>query len=200
MSPSKIVITGTIASGKSTLCKLLEEMGFKLISADEVNKKLLIPGAKNYESIKKSGDFDQAFENESLNKKKLAQIIFSDRKKLKKLNQLSHRNILDEIEKQIEILDEKVVFIEIPLFFQMEEKFDADEVWLVVADYQIQIKRLMQRDKISLEYAKAKLESQEQLLNMKENSDVVFDNSTSVENLSTQLKKVLKQKDLLWKF
>lgn len=197
MSPSKIVITGTIASGKSTLCKLLEEMGFKLISADEVNKKLLIPGAKNYESIKKSGDFDQAFENESLNKKKLAQIIFSDRKKLKKLNQLSHRNILDEIEKQIEILDEKVVFIEIPLFFQMEEKFDADEVWLVVADYQIQIKRLMQRDRISLEYAKAKLESQEQLLNMKENSDVVFDNSTSVENLSTQLKKVLKQKDLL---
>lgn len=200
MSPSKIVITGTIASGKSTLCKLLEEMGFKLISADEVNKGLLIPGAKNYEAIKKSGDFDQAFENESLNKKKLAQIIFSDRKKLKKLNQLSHRNILDEIEKQIEILDEKVVFIEIPLFFQMDEKFDADEVWMVVADYQIQIKRLMQRDKISLEYAKAKLESQEQLLNMKENSNVVFDNSTSVENLSTQLKKVLKQKDLLWKF
>lgn len=197
MSPSKIVITGTIASGKSTLCKILEEMGFKLISADEVNKELLIPGAKNYEAIKKSGDFDQAFENESLNKKKLAKIIFSDRKKLKKLNQLSHRNILDEIEKQIEILDEKVVFIEIPLFFQMEEKFDADEVWLVVADYQIQIKRLMQRDKISLEYAKAKLESQEQLLNMKENSNVVFDNSTSVENLSTQLKKVLKQKDLL---
>lgn len=197
MSPSKIVITGTIASGKSTLCKLLEEMGFKLISADEVNKELLIPGAKNYEAIKKSGDFDQAFENESLNKKKLAQIIFSDRKKLKKLNQLSHRNILDEIEKQIEILDEKVVFIEIPLFFQMEEKFDADEVWLVVADYQIQVKRLMQRDKISLEYAKAKLESQEQLLNMKKNSNVVFDNSTSVENLSTQLKKVLKQKDLL---
>mgnify|MGYP002719645287 FL=1 len=197
MSPSKIVITGTIASGKSTLCKLLEEMGFKLISADEVNKELLIPGAKNYEAIKKSGDFDQAFENESLNKKKLAKIIFSDRKKLKKLNQLSHRNILDEIEKQIEILDEKVVFIEIPLFFQMEEKFDADEVWLVVADYQIQIKRLMQRDKISLEYAKAKLQSQEQLLNMKENSNVVFDNSTSVENLSTQLKKVLKQKDLL---
>ena len=197
MSQSKIVITGTIASGKSTLCKILEEMGFKLISADEVNKELLIPGAKNYEAIKKSGDFDQAFENESLNKKKLAKIIFSDRKKLKKLNQLSHRNILDEIEKQIEILDEKVVFIEIPLFFQMEEKFDADEVWLVVADYQIQIKRLMQRDKISLEYAKAKLESQEQLLNMKENSNVVFDNSTSVENLSTQLKKVLKQKDLL---
>ena len=49
MTPSKIVITGTIASGKSTLCKLLEEKGFVVISADEVNRALLVPKAKNYE-------------------------------------------------------------------------------------------------------------------------------------------------------
>ena len=163
MSPNKIVITGTIASGKSTLCKLLEQMNFKVISADEVNRNLLIPGAKNFEAIRASDEFDEAFNNDNLDKKKLAQIIFSDREKLKKLNQLTHRNILNEIERQIELLDEKVVFIEIPLFFQMDERFDADEVWLVVADYQIQLERLMQRDKISLEYAKSKLESQEQL-------------------------------------
>ncbi|WP_416334481.1 dephospho-CoA kinase [Anaerococcus sp. DFU013_CI05] len=197
MSPNKIVITGTIASGKSTLCKLLEQMNFKVISADEVNRNLLIPGAKNFEAIRASDEFDEAFNNDNLDKKKLAQIIFSDREKLKKLNQLTHRNILNEIERQIELLDEKVVFIEIPLFFQMDERFDADEVWLVVADYQIQLERLMQRDKISLEYAKSKLESQEQLLTMKENSDVVFDNSTSVEHLTKELKKTLKQKDLL---
>ncbi|MDU5230462.1 MAG: dephospho-CoA kinase, partial [Anaerococcus sp.] len=77
MSPSKIVITGTIASGKSTLCKLLESKGFIVISADEVNKSLLNPGAINYESIKKSGEFDKAFINESLDKEKLGQIIFS---------------------------------------------------------------------------------------------------------------------------
>ncbi len=200
MSPSKIVITGTISSGKSTLCKLLEQMNFKVISADEVNRNLLIPGAKNFEAIRASDEFEKAFNNDSLDKKKLAQIIFSDREKLKKLNQLTHKNILNEIERQIELLDEKVVFIEIPLFFQMDERFDADEVWLVVADYQIQLERLMQRDKISLEYAKAKLESQEQLLTMKENSDVVFDNSTSVEHLTKELKKTLKQKDLLWKY
>lgn len=200
MSPNKIVITGTIASGKSTLCKLLEQMNFKVISADEVNRNLLIPGAKNFEAIRASDEFDEAFNNDNLDKKKLAQIIFSDREKLKKLNQLTHRNILNEIERQIELLDEKVVFIEIPLFFQMDERFDADEVWLVVADYQIQLERLMQRDKISLEYAKSKLESQEQLLTMKENSDVVFDNSTSVEHLTKELKKTLKQKDLLWKY
>ena len=200
MSLSKIVITGTIASGKSTLCKLLEEMGYKVISADEVNRALLEPGSKNFEAIKKSGEFNEAFKNESLDKKVLAQIIFNNPQKQKKLNQLTHRNILDEIENQIASLNEKVVFIEIPLFFQMEEKFDANEVWLVVANYETQLKRLIKRDNIDRSYAKLKIESQDQLLTMKEKSDVVFDNSTSIENLRNELENVLKQKDLLWKF
>lgn len=197
MSLSKIVITGTIASGKSTLCKLLDEMGYKVISADEVNRALLEPKAKNFEVIKKSGEFNEAFKNESLDKKVLAQIIFNNPQKQKKLNQLTHRNILDEIEKQIANINEKVVFIEIPLFFQMEEKFDANEVWLVVANYETQLKRLIKRDNIDRSYAKLKIESQDQLLNMKEKSDVVFDNSTSIENLRNELENVLKQKDLL---
>lgn len=200
MSLSKIVITGTIASGKSTLCKLLDEMGYKVISADEVNRALLEPKAKNFEVIKKSGEFNEAFKNESLDKKVLAQIIFNNPQKQKKLNQLTHRNILDEIENQIANLNEKVVFIEIPLYFQMEEKFDANEVWLVVANYETQLKRLIKRDNIDRSYAKLKIESQDQLLTMKEKSDVVFDNSTSIENLRNELENVLKQKDLLWKF
>lgn len=197
MSPSKFVITGTIASGKSTLCKLLEEKGFVVISADEVNRALLVPKAKNYEAIKSSGDFNDAFINDSLDKKILAKIIFSNKKKLNRLNQLTHRNILDEIEKQINQLDRNVVFIEIPLFFQMEEKFDADEVWLVVADYQIQLQRLSKRDGIDIDYAKTKIESQNDLTTMKENSDVVFDNSTSIENLRKELENILRQKDLI---
>ena len=197
MTPSKIVITGTIASGKSTLCKLLEEKGFVVISADEVNRALLVPKAKNYEAIKSSGDFNDAFINDSLDKKILAKIIFSNKEKLNRLNQLTHRNILDEIEKQINQLDRNVVFIEIPLFFQMEEKFDADEVWLVVADYQIQLQRLSKRDGIDIDYAKTKIESQNDLTTMKENSDVVFDNSTSIENLRKELENILRQKDLI---
>ena len=82
----------------------------------------------------------------------------------------------------------------------MEEKFDADEVWLVVADYQIQLQRLSKRDGIDIDYAKTKIESQNDLTTMKENSDVVFDNSTSIENLRKELENILRQKDLIWKF
>lgn len=200
MNPSKIVITGTIASGKSTLSNLLKEYGFDLISADEINKKLLEKGEKNYLAIKNSRCFDQAFDGEFLDKKKLAEIIFSDPKKLSLLNELTHKNILEEINKEISRISKKAVFIEIPLYFQMKEKFAADEVWLVMANEQVQLQRLAKRDGIDLTFAKTKLESQKTTENMIDKSQVVFDNSSSVDELNKKLKEILEKKDLLWKF
>lgn len=52
MNPNKIVITGTIGSGKSAVSEIVKDLGFKVISADEVNKKLLEEGGENYEAIK----------------------------------------------------------------------------------------------------------------------------------------------------
>ena len=199
MSPSKIVITGTIASGKSTLSMLLEKLGYKVLSSDEINKELLKKGKENYLAIKNSGKFDQAFIEDDLNKKKLASIIFSDKEKMMALNQITHKNILDEINRLITSTNDRAVFVEIPLYFQMKEKFDADEVWLVVADSKTQLQRLMDRDKIDIDYAKSKIERQEDLINMKAESDVVFDNSKSITELMDQLKEVLNNKDLLWK-
>lgn len=197
MSPSKIVITGTIASGKSTLSMLLEKLGYKVLSSDEINKELLKKGKVNYLAIKNSGKFDQAFIGGDLDKKKLASIIFSNKEKMMALNQITHKNILDEINRLIVSTNDKAVFVEIPLYFQMKEKFDADEVWLVVADSKTQLQRLMDRDKIDIDYAKSKIERQEDLINMKAESDVVFDNSKSITELMDQLKEVLNNKDLL---
>ena len=197
MSPSKIVITGTIASGKSTLSKLLKELGYKVLSSDDINRELLEKGKVNYQAIKDSNLFDEAFIGDELDKKKLAEIIFSDKKKLGTLNELTHKNILNEINYSLKNSKEKVVFIEIPLYFQSKEKFKNDQVWLVVADYKTQLQRLMQRDNIDLEYAKTKIQTQQELMRMKDESDVVFDNSSSIEELKEQLKKVLEYKDLL---
>ena len=197
MSPSKIVITGTIASGKSTLSKLISKMGFEVISADEINKDLLKEGAINYLAIKNSGVFDEAFIDNKLDKKSLAAIIFNDSKKMAKINQLTHKNILQEINKRVAQSSDKAIFIEIPLYFQTKEKFEADEVWLVIADYETQISRLMKRDNIDLSYAKTKIESQSVLADMKANSDLVFDNSGTVDQLEEKSKIILKEKRLI---
>lgn len=191
MNPSRIVITGLIASGKSTLADILREEGFVVIDADKVNRKLIEEGGTNYLAIKNERDFKDAFDGDRLDKTKLGQIIFSDSKKMEKLNSITHKNIIKEIEKEIETVDEKTVFIEIPLYFQMKEKFKNDGVILVTCKKDVQIKRLMARDKISESFAKKKIESQDTLAYMVDNSDIIIDNSGDEEELRTKIKNML---------
>ncbi|EGC82130.1 dephospho-CoA kinase [Anaerococcus prevotii] len=191
MNPSRIVITGLIASGKSTLAEILREEGFVVIDADKVNKKLIEEDGTNYLAIKSESDFKDAFDGDRLDKNKLGQIIFSDPKKMEKLNSITHKNIIREIEKEIESVDEKAVFIEIPLYFQMKEKFENDGVILVTCKKDVQIKRLMARDKISESFAKKKIESQDTLAYMVDNSDIIIDNSGDEEELRIKIKNML---------
>ena len=191
MNPSRIVITGLIASGKSTLVEILREEGFVVIDADKVNKKLIEEGGTNYLAIKNEADFKEAFDGDRLDKKKLGQIIFSDPKKMEKLNSITHKNIIREIEKEIESVDKKTVFIEIPLYFQMKEKFENNGVILVTCKKDVQIKRLMARDKISESFARKKIESQDTLAYMVDNSDIIIDNSGDEEELRIKIKNML---------
>lgn len=191
MNPSRIVITGLIASGKSTLAEILREEGFVVIDADKVNKKLIEEGGTNYLAIKNEADFKEAFDGDRLDKNKLGQIIFSDPKKMEKLNSITHKNIIREIEKEIESVDKKTVFIEIPLYFQMKEKFENNGVILVTCKKDVQIKRLMARDKINESFAKKKIESQDTLAYMVDNSDIIIDNSGDEEELRIKIKNML---------
>lgn len=191
MNPSRIVITGLIASGKSTLAEILREEGFVVIDSDKVNKKLIEEGGTNYLAIKNESDFKEAFDGDRLDKKKLGQIIFSDPKKMEKLNSITHKNIIREIEKEIESVDKKTVFIEIPLYFQMKEKFENNGVILVTCKKDVQIKRLMARDKISESFAQKKIESQDNLAYMVDNSDIIIDNSGDEEELRIKIKNML---------
>lgn len=187
MNPSRIIITGTISSGKSTLSEMLIQMGYFVIDSDRVNRNLLEIDNINYLAIKNSRLFDDAFKEGYLDKKKLAEIIFSDKEKMEKLNKLTHKNIISTIEKMIDNSNEKFVFIEIPLFFSMKEKIEYDKIWLVDANRDVQINRLMNRDKISYEYALRKLDSQINKKEMIEKSDVIFDNSRDIGFLKKQL-------------
>lgn len=191
MNPSRIVITGLIASGKSTLAEILREEGFVVIDSDKVNKKLIEEDGTNYLAIKSEADFKDAFDGDRLDKKKLGQIIFQDPNKMEKLNSITHKNIIREIEKEIESVEKKTVFIEIPLYFQMKERFENDGVILVTCKKDVQIKRLMARDKISESFAKKKIESQDTLAYMVDNSDIIIDNSGDEEELRIKIKNML---------
>lgn len=199
MNQNKIVITGTIASGKSSLSEILKKKGYQVIDSDKVNKKLLEKDQINYKEILSSKAFDEAFDEGGLDKKKLAEIIFNNREKRELINKITHKNIIAYINSLIKEKKEKNIFVEIPLYFQMKEKFPCDYIWLVTADREVQIKRLIKRDKIDRDFAIKKIESQD-FLEMEKKSDLIFDNSKSIKDLEKKVEIALKKLEKIWKF
>lgn len=197
MSPNKIVITGTIGSGKSALSSIIRDLGFVVIDSDQVNKKLLEKGQANYEAIKKDPFFRKAFVSDELDKNKLAKMIFASPDLMKRLNKLTHPNIMAEIDRQIGSLDEKNVFVEIPLFYQMEAKFDPDLILFVRASEEIQIKRLTERDGINELYAKSKIATQEKSIMAKDDGKIIIDNDGSIEDLRVKIIEILRTENIL---
>lgn len=102
-----------------------------------------------------------------------------------------------EIERQIGSLDEKNVFVEIPLFYQMEAKFDPDLILFVRASEEIQIKRLTERDGINELYAKSKIATQEKSIMAKDDGKIIIDNDGSIEELRAKIIEILRTENIL---
>lgn len=196
MNQNKVIgLTGSIATGKSQVSNYLRDKGIKVVDADLIARDLVdIPIVKD--EIKKAFG-ENIYVNENLDRKKLAEIVFSNDKKRNILNDIMHPHIykiiLDEIKNSNEI-----VFVDIPLLFENEkvnEKFGLsfDEIWLVYVDREIQIERLMKRDGISRDYAEKKINSQISVEEKRKKSDVIIDNSGTLEETFIQVEENLKR-------
>lgn len=188
-----VVITGSIATGKSAVTNILKTKGYEIIDADKISHEVL-----NFTSIKLQieKNFGKEFiSNGIVDRKKLSDYVFKNNK-LEILNTIMHGAIFEEINKQIK-KEKGLVFVDIPLYFEIEDKlkkynFYADEVWLVYVGYELQLERLMSRDKISKEEAKIKIESQISIEEKKKRADVIINNQDTLEKLEIQINKLLK--------
>lgn len=197
MNPSRIVITGSIGSGKSTVSQIIRDLGFEVIDSDKVNKKLLEKGGANFNAIKNDPDFNQVFDGDILDKKALAKLIFSDPKLMDKLNKITHPNIINTIENEIEKTKDPYVFIEIPLYYQMPIRFRADKVIYVESDRHIQSQRLEARDDIDHSYAIEKITKQEDLVDKRDKDEIIVKNNETFADLKKNLIKILKAEKIL---
>ena len=196
MNPNKIVITGTIGSGKSAVSEIIKDLGFDVISADDINRNLLKPGERNFEAIKKDPFFRKAFDGGSLDKKALAKMIFAAPDLMKRLNSITHPIIVEEMENEIGKLSCKNVFIEIPLYYQMDVKFPADLVLFVSADRDIQAKRLAQRDSIGSFYAESKIRNQENFMGERDDREIIINNNSTLEDLREKVINILRMEKI----
>lgn len=180
----KVAITGNIGSGKSTFTKFLFEAGYPVILADDISKEILAgdPEVK-VQVIKEFGV--ESFQGNKLNKKYIADRIFSDPKKLKKINSILH----PRVRKRIESLSKEyfttndIVFVEAALIFESKIEKMYDYVVLITADKNLRMKRSTMTNKLSEEDYIKRDSNQIDQESKKKKADFIFTNDGSKDEL-----------------
>ena len=190
----RIGITGGIGSGKSMVTDLLKEKGFGVIDADEVSREAAMPGEPAMLRLREDLGDEVFNEDGSLNRQELAKIIFNDPVALISVNEIFHGDIKERMEAHTRTYEEKgdqVVFISAPLLYEADADWMTDEVWLVTADEDIRIRRVMKRDGISEEDVRARMENQMPEEEKRVKADIIIENNESLEKLYSNVDKLI---------
>lgn len=187
MSKYLVGITGSIGTGKSTVCKLLLDLGYHVIDCDKISHEILDTVAKDkvLESFGSS-----ILDNNLINRKKLGQIVFSDVAKKKQLENILHPIIKEEVLRINKEFNDKISFVEIPLLYETNFKDICNYVIVVSVDRNTQIERIKARDKISSSEANRRIEAQMDLNIKCKLADYVIDNS-NIDLLNERIKLIL---------
>ncbi|MES3706211.1 dephospho-CoA kinase [Staphylococcus ureilyticus] len=191
--PKVIGLTGGIASGKSTVSELLTAHGFKIVDADIASRKAVEKGSEGLEQVRSTFGEEAIDEDGNMNREYVGDIIFNYPEKRLELNEIVHpivRTIMEQ-EKEAFLKDGYNVIMDIPLLYENELQDTVDEVWLVYTSESIQIDRLMQRNDISMEDAKARVYSQISIDKKRKMANHVIDNRDSKLDLKQNLEQLL---------
>lgn len=187
MQKSKIAVTGGIGSGKSLALSLLFQMGYPVLSCDEISHRLWLQDAYRSEL---AAAFPSCLTNGSIDKSKLSAHIFADAEARAWLEKLSHPRIMGELLREMEGLP--VCFAEVPLLFEggYEKLFDA--VLLITRPQADRIAAIVKRDNTSREEAFSRISAQLTDAEKMREGVVVIENSGSVDELREKLRLALK--------
>ncbi|MCD8905080.1 dephospho-CoA kinase [Staphylococcus chromogenes] len=194
-----IGLTGGIATGKSTVAELLKAHGFKIVDADIASRKAVEKGSEGLKKVVAEFGEEALTEEGEMNREYIGQQIFYDDLKREKLNAIIHpivREIMENEKKQYLAQGHDVV-MDIPLLFENGLEKTVDEVWLVYTSPSIQIDRLMERNQLSIEDAKARIYSQISIDKKSRMADVVIDNFGTKLELKQNLEQALTEKGYL---
>ncbi len=177
----KVAVTGSIGSGKSAFCKFLTEKGYRVINADDLAKELLVSNEKiKSRIIKEFGK--ESFIGSRVNKKFLAEQIFSQLENVSKINSIIHPVVISEIRKIFSRNEGKgkIIFVEAALIYEAEMEGMFDYVVLITADEQV---RKARKAGMSEEDFRKRDLNQIPDSEKKKRADFIFENNLSIDEL-----------------
>jgi dephospho-CoA kinase len=188
----KIAITGGIGSGKSLVTGYIEKLGYPVIKSDDVAKELM----RSDESIKKKiiKEFGPPAYNENgLNTKYLAELVFTYPEKVQKINSIVHPPTTKKISDLADQLftKHKIVFVESALIYEAKIQNQFDYIVLIYSDEQTRIKRVIQREKITHGDIQKRMAFQIPDDQKKERADFVIENNSSITELQNRTNFIL---------
>ncbi|MDT7909473.1 dephospho-CoA kinase [Thermus sp.] len=184
--PIIIGLTGNIGSGKSTVAAFLREMGYPVLDAD-----LLSERARELKKAELKALFPEAFLGEELDRRRLAQLVFSDPQKLRALEELIHPEVRRLLEEELSRLEAPLVFVEIPLLFEKGWEGRLQGTILVAAPLEERLKRAMARSGLSREEVLARERAQMPEEEKRRRATWVLENRGSLEDLRAQVQALL---------
>jgi len=188
-----IGLTGGIASGKSTVSAKLKELGAAVIDADLLARDVVRKGEIAYNKIVQCFGADILLPGGDIDRKKLGDIVFSDKEKLELLNSITHPEIINRMKERIQELKAegaKVIVVDAAILIEMGLHKYVDSVWVLSVDRETQLKRLAERDKYDYREAENRINSQFTDEVRKKYADVVIDNSKPIEEVEKRLEEL----------
>lgn len=187
-------ITGSIATGKSTVVNYLLKLGYKVVDSDKIVHDLYLEQAT-------INEIEQAFgkdviSHRRIDRNRLGEIVFNNNEKIRLLNSIIHPKVIDKIKEEIKSYVNNrfdIIFVDIPLLFEENLEYLVDKIILVYLDKNKQLERLMKRDNIDKEYAIKKIAAGMNIEIKKEKSDFIIDNSYDLIYTYNEVDRVLRR-------
>jgi len=182
-----------VGTGKSTVANLFKEIGAYVVDWDELAREVTRPHSKAWKEIVEYFGKDFLNEDLTINRQKLAEVVFSDKEKVTKLNHIVHPEVLKEDERmnsEIKSLDPDALIIkDIPLLFELTCPVYVDKIVVVSASEQTQLRRLEEKG-ITREDARNRIKSQLPLEEKIKSADFVINNDGSLEETKRQVEEI----------
>lgn len=191
---AKVVgLTGSIASGKSTVAAMFKELGACIIDADQLAREVVIPEKPAWQDIRRHFGDEILLEDGNINRPKLAEIIFANDQAREELNRIVHPRVFDLINDRIGQAQEQscpLILVDVPLLYENNRADMYEQVIVVYVPQEIQLQRLIKRNGLSEKQAMQRIASQMSPEEKRKYADFVIDNSGSLDETRLQVQRL----------